>query len=109
MAKAYVGAKKIKCCLCKEQGRYEDMLHLPTGWYKPFTGEIIEGWRKSFCLRCYIIWSTLVENLRASGRFNQMSHAPIDILPLVKLQSDEVKQCLSDEGFIKLVRNAEAI
>lgn len=109
MAKTYVGAKKVKCHLCKEQARYDETFHLPIGWYKTFNGETVEGWRKSFHLRCYIIWSTLVENVRASGQFKQMCHVPIELLPLIKNQSDEVKQVLVEQGFEKLVRRAGAI
>ena len=109
MAKAYVGAKKVKCHLCKGQLRYDEALHIPTGFYHGLDGQIFKSHTKSFDLRCYIIWSTLVENLRSNGRFEQLCHFPIQLLPLIKAQDSEVKGLLVEQGFEKLVRHAGAI
>ena len=109
MARTYVGNRKVKCCLCKEEMKYSEALHLPTGFYHRFDGLIFESHRMSFHLRCWIIWSTLVENVRANGIFESMCHSPIQLLPLIKNQSDEVKQVLIEQGFEKLVRHAGAI
>lgn len=109
MAKTYVGNKKVKCCLCKEKMKDSEAFHSPTGFYhRPDIG-IVESHPKPFHLRCYVIWSTLVDNVRANGTFESMCHFPIMLLPLIKNQSDEVKQVLVEEGFNKLVKNAGAI
>ncbi len=109
MARTYVGNKKVKCFLCREEFKYSEALHLPTGFYRRGDGLIFESHIKSFDLRCYVIWSTLVENVRANGTFESMCHFPIQLLPLIKNQSDEVKQRLVEQGFGKLVRGAGAI
>ena len=109
MARSYVGAKKVKCHLCREQLRYDEALHLPTGFYHRADGQMFTSHIKSFHERCYIIWSTLVENLRGNGRFEAICHFPIELLPLIKLQDDSVKSILVQQGFEKLVAQAERI